>query len=380
MTTGSNNGNNAPEGEEGGAGETSAIGGSDNDAATAVTSSAPKSGAAVDDDGGNTPAATSSSSFSLLPMIAGVVVGTLVLIVLLVFAWKKCSDRNKLARLKRLGGMNGPSIMTNQAYEHGTVAAAAAAGGGIPDDNNTYDMAPPGQRSATLNNRGTNANGNLPDDNNTYDMAPPGQRSATLNNRSTSANGRGSTLSVQLMPNVMYGGSADVRPRNATLFLNRAAAPPSSASQEQYAVIADGSSGPPEGTVVYNAGGGDGGDGGGGPMYATPTPLSAGASGGNEQYDGWTVNEAYAAVDATTASTPTYAVYAGGNTGGGGGGGMYATVDKGRQMRPRSNSLYSLSGEAQRDRSGTLQLAAAQQGVVYNVPMEEGDDANSSNI
>ena len=215
-------------------------------------------------------------------------------------------------------------------------------------------------------------------------MAPPGQRSATAN-RKPNAAGRSDTLTVTLTPNVMYGGSADVKPRNATLLLTRAAAPPSPASQEQYAVIADGSSGPPKGAVVYNAG--DGGGGGDGPLYATPTTSSAGASGGNQQYDGWTVNETYAATDATTSSAPTYAVYAGSISGGGAGagaGGVYATVNNDRHgnkgganaksagmIRPRSNSLYSLTGEAQRDRSGTLQLAAAQRGVVYNVPMEE---------
>ena len=66
-------------------------------------------------------------------------------------------------------------------------AAARNRGNGFVDDNNTYDMAPPGQRSATANNR-SNANANtangIVDGNNTYDMAPPGQRSATANNRS----------------------------------------------------------------------------------------------------------------------------------------------------------------------------------------------------
>lgn len=318
-------------------------------------------------------------------MIVVVVIGVLVLIVLLVFVYKKCSDRSNLARLEKLGGMHNTAI-ANQAYApHNSLANGAdSTGNGFVDDNNTYDMAPPGQRSATLNNRSTSSTNGLADDNNTYDMAPPGQRSATAN-RKPHAAGRSDTLTVTLTPNVMYGGSADVKPRNATLLLTRAAAPPSPASQEQYAVIADGSSGPPKGAVVYNAG--DGGGGGDGPLYATPTTSSAGASGGNQQYDGWTVNETYAATDATTSSAPTYAVYAGSISGGGAGagaGGVYATVNNDRHgnegsanaksagmIRPRSNSLYSLTGEAQRDRSGTLQLAAAQRGVVYNVPMEE---------
>eukprot|EP00729_Bicosta_minor_P009951 gene9951-9768_t len=69
----------------------------------------------------------------------------------------------------------------------GAAAAAQNGGNGFVDGNNTYDMAPPGQRSATANNR-SDANANtangIVDGNNTYDMAPPGQRSATANKRS----------------------------------------------------------------------------------------------------------------------------------------------------------------------------------------------------
>lgn len=72
----------------------------------------------------------------------------------------------------------------------------------------------------------------------------------------------------------------------------------------------------------------------------------------------------------------------------GGVGGMYATAnERGRgsntsaiassskssmAMRPSFNSLRSVSGETRMDRSGTLQLVAAQQGVAYTVPMEQG--------
>lgn len=340
--------------EQGGAGESSDTG----DGGDSGAIGAPESGASLDENGDKTPEATSPSSSSPLPMIVGIVLGSLVVIVLLVFVCKKCSEHKKRAKLQMQGGMNGPPITTNQAYEHNNVAAAAAAAGaGIPDDNNTYDMAPPGQRSAALNSRRTGANGSIPDDNNTYDMAPPGQRSVTANIRNHAAGASNNTPTVQLTPNAFYDGSADVMPRNATLILNRGTSSSASASsQDQYAAIADGiadgRSGPPEGTVVYNAG--VGGDGGGGPMYATPT----------------------------SAITPTYAVYAGSSINGGGGGDVYATVNKDAGVRPRSNSLFSLSGVAQRDRSGTLQLTAAQQGVVYTVPMEEeGEEgANSSNI
>ena len=204
-------------------------------------------------------------------------------------------------------------------------------------------------------------------------MVPPGQQSSAS---STSGGGASSnTVTVALTPNVLYGGATNVKPRNATLILDRDTPP-----QEQYAVIADGESGSSgllEGKVVYNGGSGDG-SGSGGPTYAIPNHV-AGASGANVQYDGWTVNETYASSDGVAVSSPTYAVYAGSanDDRSSSNGAAYATV---KSMRARSNSLFSLSSTAQRDRSGTLQLAAAQQGVVYNIPMEEGDANNSSNI
>lgn len=311
------------------------------------------------------------------------VLGVVVVIAALVFFGVRCRREMQYKRIERLG-LRSTTAMENVAYEHTSPVADGeriavnfayentspiadgspvsittgkrlfvnlapnsmyssgmsndGGKGGFVDENNTYDMAPPGQRSATLNSK---INPTFtPDGDNTYDTAVPGVRSTTLRAKGN-PKGRSQQPTYATIQDRQYAevqrvsngsnGSNDVQ--YATYAGGGAAnnAGKGGAANEQYA------------GWEHNA------------LYAGAADFSARATGSNsnsnEQYAGWEHNAMYAGAD-----------------------GVETRASSGPRLR--SNSMWSV-GNIQRDRSGTLHVEAQQQGVAYAVPFvaEEGRGA-----
>lgn len=286
-------------------------------------------------------------------VFVGIVLGVVVVIAALVFFGVRCRREMQYKRIERLG-LRSTTAMENVAYEHTSPVADGSpvsittgkrlfvnlapnsmyssgmsndgGKGGFVDENNTYDMAPPGQRSATLNSK---INPTFtPDGDNTYATAVPGVRSTTLrakgNPKGRSQQPTYATIQDGQYAEVQHGSNGSNDVQYATYAGGGAAnnAGKGGAANEQYA------------GWEHNA------------MYAGAAEFSARASGSNsnsnEQYAGWEHNAMYAGADSVetrAASGP----------------------------RLRSNSMWSV-GNMQRDRSGSCLVEAQQQGVAYAVP------------